>query len=64
MNKLKLDLLEHILIFIIAVVTIITTPPIQLLAIPFVTILGMRGIFRILHNAENHGNRKQEVKRC
>jgi len=48
MNKLKLEIAEISLIFIISVITLITQPPLPLLAIPFLIIMSMRTIFQIL----------------
>ena len=44
MNKYKLVLLELIIQFIIAVLTIIIQPPLPLLAIPFLIIITTRAI--------------------
>jgi len=50
-TKMKLNLIETILIFIIGLATVITQPPLPLLGIPFVAIIGMRSVFGILENA-------------
>jgi len=51
MSKLKLNLIEVILILVIGIATIITQPPIPLLAIPFITIISMRSIFALLEDS-------------
>ena len=47
----KLRITELILILIIGIITILTTPPLPLLGIPFVFIIGMRHIFSILEDS-------------
>lgn len=48
MEKCKANTIEIMMIFIIATATIITTPPVFLLAIPFSLILILRTIFSII----------------
>lgn len=55
MNKHKLNMIEVLLISLIGVITVIFQPPIPLLAIPFVTIMGMRQVFSILEGSEKEG---------
>ena len=45
--RVRLQIIELILIFIIAVVTLLTEPPLPLLAIPFLIIILMRTIFEV-----------------
>ncbi len=56
MNKHKLRIIELILIFVIGVITLIFSPPIPLLGIPFVIIIGMRSVFMILEDAISGGS--------
>lgn len=50
-NKIKLRLTEFMLILIVGVITVITNPPLPLLAIPFLIIISMRNIFITLEDA-------------
>ena len=52
MKKYKLRISEMCLIVLIGIITVIFQPPIPLLAIPFVTIIGMRHIFSILEDSQ------------
>lgn len=52
-NKFELRSIEIILIFLIAILTLIVQPPIPLLAIPFMIIITMRGICAILEDTSD-----------
>lgn len=45
MEKYKLDIIETIIILITGIITILTNPPLPLLAIPFLIIISSRTIF-------------------
>ncbi len=45
MKKNKANITETIIIVIIGIITILTTPPLPLLAIPFIMIITLRYIF-------------------
>lgn len=54
MKKYKLEIIEISLIGMIGIATVITQPPLMLLAIPFVIIAGMRGVFSRLESSGNN----------
>ncbi len=59
MSKIRLRIIETSLTALIGIITILTQPPLPLLAIPFVIIIPMRLIFSILEDSENHREKKQ-----
>jgi len=48
MLKYELNIAEISITFLIAIVTIISQPPLPILAIPFIMIITMRTIFSLL----------------
>lgn len=60
MNNFQLKLLELMIMFFTAIVTIITYPPLPLLAIPFLVIITSRVVFDILMSA-NLGEEKKNA---
>lgn len=52
MKKSKLRVIELIIMFVVGTITMIFSPPIPLLAIPFVFIIGMRSVFMTLEDLE------------
>lgn len=51
--KYKLRIIEIMLILLVGIITLILNPSLQLLAISFVIISAMRGIFIILEDSNN-----------
>ena len=57
MNKAKIQLAEILLVFLIAIVTVVTQPPLPLLAIPFLIIIAMRSVCFSLENGVDRRDR-------
>jgi len=58
MNKLKLNIIETLLQFLVAVITLVLLFPkmgeyLPLIAIPFLIIITMRGVFGMLEENKN-----------